>query len=658
MNRKERRAAAKRKAKGGALSTGGADAASRHKAEGREVLLTLGRQLHEEGRLESADRYYVQALQADPDDAEALRLRGALALQIGNHEAAVGLLQRAAKHRSKDAEIRQHLAAALEALGRAAEAERAYRQAVALAPEDAGAASQLGAFLRLAGKAEEAERVLRAARDRDPALAAPAYHLAALLIQAERPDAALREAEAAHDLAPDDADILIVLGVARQHGRDFGGAEAAFREVARRHPGNLGAAINLASLLIAQDRLGEAEAAARAALDTDPDNVAALLNLGVVLSAAERFADGEAVYDRALALAPDYAEGWGNYANLLRMAGRHEEAETAYRRAIALDPDSPRHRFQLGMGLLALGRLEEGWALYEDGFACGERRPVRHLSTPRWEGETLADRRLHLWGEQGVGDEIRLMGLLGEARARAGADAGITVECDARLLPLARRSFPGMTFAATDEVPDGAADRQLPMGSLPGLLRGDAGSYPDHGGYLAVDSAARADFAGRLAALGPGLKIGIAWRSGLTSARRDSAHGPLDAWAPILTMAGIHPVSLQYGAVEDELARAEAAHGCRIARWDDLDLRDDLDRLAALIAGLDLVVATGSSVIDLAGAVGAPFQALYRPRDWIMLGTDGHPWYPHGRVLCRRPGEDWTRLLRDTVAPDLARRVG
>lgn len=655
MNRKERRAAAKRKARdggAGGLVVGNAGKASKHRAEGREALLTLGRQLHEQGRLQAADRYYVQALQADPDDAEALRLRGALALQIGNHEAAAGLLRRAVKHLPEDAEVHLHLAAALEGLGPAKEAERVYRKAVTLAPGDAGARMQLGAFLRLSGDLAAAEPALREARALDPGHAASAYHLAALLIQAGRGAEAVAHAEAAHASEPGDADILIVLGVARQHAGDFAGAEAAFRWVDRLKPGNLGAAINLASLLVADGRLAEAETAARAAVEAAPESVPALLNLGVVLTAMERFEEGEAIYRRVLDHAPDHAEAWGNHANLFRMAGRHEEAETAYRRALALDPEGARHRFQLGMGLLALGRLEEGWALYEHGFACGERRPNREPDAARWQGERLETGRLHIWPEQGVGDEIRFLGLVGEAAARAGGET--LVECDARLLPLARRSFPAITFAATDAVAARDGDRRIPMGSLAAMLRARGADFPDHAGYLEADPAARADFAERLAALGPGLKVGIAWRSGLTSSRRDSAHGPLDDWAPILTMAGVRPVSLQYGDVEGEVARAEAAHGIHIARWPDLDLRQDLDRVAALIAELDLVIATGSSVCDLAGALGTPLWALYRPRDWVMLGTDGTPWYPRARVFCRRPGEGWARLIAEAVAPALA----
>lgn len=657
MNRKQRRAAEKRK-----TPTAGAPLlADRHRAEGRAALLTLGQQLHAEGRLEAADRYYVQALQADPNDAEALRLRGALAHQIGNHAAAVELLKRAAARLPRHAELRLHLAAALEALGRRGEAERVYRKALSLAPDSAEAQTQFAAFLRSTpgepGR-EEAERLLRRVLQRDRADPAAGYHLSALLIQAGRAAEALPVAEAASAAAPDDLDLLIALGVARQHTGDLDGAEAAFREVDRRAPGNLGAAINLASLLIAQNRAEEAEGTARAALARDRDSLPAMLNLGVVLASAEEIEEAEALYRRVLELAPDHADAWGNYANLLRMAGRHEEALDAYERAVALRPDDPRARFQKGMGLLALGRLTEGWALYEAGFQAGERRPERAHPAPRWAGAALAaDEVLHIWPEQGVGDEIRFLSLVAEAAERAGGRT--IVECDARLVPLVRRSMPTLEAAAADTeaaaAAEAAASAQIPMASLPAILRPDPQSFPERRGWLSPDPAAAEDFAARLDALGPGLTVGIAWTSGLDSLRRRTAHGALRDWAPILAMEGVRPVSLQYGDVSQELRAAEAETGAAIARWDDLDLKDDLDRTAALISRLDLVIATGSSVGDLAGAVGAPLWSLLRPRDWVTLGQDRNPWMPQARVFFRRPGEGWARLIEQEVAPALAR---
>ena len=243
-----------------------------------------------------------------------------------------------------------------------------------------------------------------------------------------------------------------------------------------------------------------------------------------------------------------------------------------------------------------------------------------------------------------MGDELRLMGLVSEAADRAGRTV---LAVDERLVPLAARSFPAIEVRARGTVDESQATRQIPMGSLPAILRADLDAFPDHAGYLHPDPQAIADFRARLKALGPGLAVGIAWTSGLVTARRQGAHGPLEEWEAVLRTEGIKPVLLQYGPVEDEVRAAEAAFGCTIARWDDLDLKDDLDRVAALTAALDLMIATGS-------AVGTPLWSLLRPRDWVTLGTDRHPWYPAARTFHRAPGAGWRPLLEGEVAPALA----
>ncbi|MEQ8603030.1 MAG: tetratricopeptide repeat protein [Marivibrio sp.] len=655
MNRKQRRAAGKTKPSPGPIQAAG-QASSR--TGGREALLTLGRQLHADGRLEAADRYYVQALKADPTDAEALRLRGALAHQIGNHKAAVELLKRAAARLPDDAEVRLHLAAALEATGDRGTAERVYRKALKLAPENGEAAANLAAFLRAdPAKRAEAEGLLRDALARAPEAVQPAYHLAALLIQTGRAGEALAIAERAAERASEDLDVLTLVGVARQHLGDLAGAETAFREIDRRAPGNLGAAINLASLLIAAERAEEAEGVARAALLAAPHSAPALFNLGVVLTAAEKIGEAEDVLRHALAHAPDHADGWGNYGNLLRIAGRHEEALTAYDRALSLAPDDARHRFQKAMGLLALGRLAEGWDLYDAGIACGERRGPPPIDAPRWRGERLAsDAHLLIQPEQGVGDEIRFLGLTAEAAARAGA--ATTVQVDPRLVPLARRSLPGVEVVESGVPPAVAPTHRISMGDLPALFRRDLNAFPARAGHLAPDPERVAEIRARLDALGPGLKVGVAWKSGLVSLRRKTAHGPLVDWAAALNTRGVIPVCMQYGDVADEIAEAEAALGVRVTQLDGLDLKDDMDGAAALAAALDLTISTGSSVVDLAGAAGAPVWALLRPRDWVTLGTDRHPWAPSVRVFFRKPGEGWARLLEEEVAPALADLAG
>ena len=44
--------------------------------------------------------------------------------------------------------------------------------------------------------------------------------------------------------------------------------------------------------------------------------------------------------------------------------------------------------------------------------------------------------------------------------------------------------------------------------------------------------------------------------------------------------------------------------GIRIHRWADLDLRNDFENIAALVANLDVVMAPNTAILEFAGALG------------------------------------------------------
>ena len=136
----------------------------------------------------------------------------------------------------------------------------------------------------------------------------------------------------------------------------------------------------------------------------------------------------------------------------------------------------------------------------------------------------------------------------------------------------------------------------------------------------------------------PALTVGLCWRSGLRNALRDANYAPLADWAPILTLPGLRLINLQYDDCDAELAEAEKRFGIVVHR-PPLDLRNDLDGAAALTAALDLVVSAGTSVAEMAGALGSPVWRIGPAGDWTALGTGCRPWYPSMRLFCPKPGE-------------------
>jgi tetratricopeptide (TPR) repeat protein len=385
----------------------------------------------------------------------------------------------------------------------------------------------------------------------------------------------------------------------------------------------------------AKDRPGDALSLYLRAAALVPDDRAALVNGAAAALALHRGADARALLRRALVLDAGDAAALCNLARAYEMTGDEAGAEAIYGQATALEPGNAVAHYNLGLLLLKRGALRQGWAEHDWRFAT----PLfagqgRRLSAPLWRGENIGGKTLLIWREQGVGDEIMFASCYREVIARARV---VHIQCDRRLTSLFARSFPGARFS-----PDGAAapdcDVHIPAGSLPRRLRPSPGRFPaTTAGWLIPDRARVAFWRERLNKLGPGLKIGLAWRSGLITTERASAYISLADWAPVFEIPGVRLVNLQYGDAAEEIAAARRRFGVDIAVWNDLDLKNDFENTAALTACLDLVLAPATAVGELAGALGVPVWRLGR-KDWTQLSCGARPWFPSMRVWS--PGPD------------------
>nr|WP_255636094.1 tetratricopeptide repeat-containing glycosyltransferase family protein [Azospirillum sp. 412522] len=638
----------------------------------------LGLVLAALGRLTEAASHYAEAARLTPDLADAHLNLGAALQGLGRTEEALAAHARAAELLPGDPRPWTNRAVTLRQLGRTADAAEALSMAATLAggTSDPAALSTLAAALHAAGRMEEAAERYADALRLDPRDVFSINGLGLCLKALHQVDDAAACFDAAIAIQPDHADALDNLGSIRVVQGRHGEAEALHREAIRHRPDFPGAWNNLGNARHAAGRTGDAWRAWHVALALDPVLPETHTNLGNALRSAERFAEAERsqrrairlapleaparnnlghlrqgrhdhagaadCYRGALALDPAYGEAWSNLGLARQRLGDGAEAERCYDRALALRPDLSLSHFNKGLLRLEAGDLDRGWSGYAWRFGSGQVGRGRQPRAQAWRGEDLTGRRLMIWGEQGVGDTILFSGLCPELAGRA---VSTIMEVDRRLVPLFARSFPSLRVRAEALDAQGREamaiadyDRHVPMGSLPRVLRRRLADFPARRPWLVPDAGLVERWRGRLAALGPGLRVGIGWRSQMMTAERSVAYLPLEAWAPLFSLPGIHWMVLQYGEVEEEIRQAGQRFGIRLHRWDDLDRKDDFDGVAALIAGLDLVISPAMSVGELAGGLGTPVWR-FGSRDWTQLGSGVRPWYPAMRLFQPRPGE-------------------
>ncbi|HYD67985.1 tetratricopeptide repeat protein [Azospirillum sp.] len=649
-------------------------------------VLDEARALHAAGRWPDAEKAYQRVLQADPEHAEALHGYGRLGHQAGRPDIAVALIGQSIDVGGGTAERHRDRGLAFQALGAFEEAVAEYRAAVAHDPDDAEALGNLGAVLLNLGDAAGAAHTTSDALERRPDWAGLHANLALALQALGQGERAVRALHRALALDPALAEAWNSLGHAELSGRPAV-AQASCARALRLNPDYAEAHGNLGLALLALDQPDDALACQRRAQRLRPDAAAVLANLALALEAAGQGDAAGLAWWRILLLDPAAAEGFAGLADLRMRQGRHEAsvrawrralavqprraewhynlgnalhalarpdaADAAFRRAVDLDPGLSLARFNRGYAALAQGRIVEGWTGLEARFAAGQAHPDRRFPRAAWDGSDLTGKRVLVWREQGLGDELMFSSCYADLIARAGH---VIIECDPRLVGLFARSFPDVTVRAAGGEPDDF-DVHVAAGSLPLHLRRSLADFPARPGWLVPDPERVPVQRARLAALGRGPVVGIAWRSGLVTPERAGLYTRLADWGPVFAVPGVRFVNLQYDDCAAEIAAAERRFGVTIHRWSDLDLRNDLEGAAALTASLDLVLSAGTSVAEMAGALGVPVWRFGARNEWTAMGAAVRPWYPSMRPFTPAPGEAMATVLA-RMGRELARLAG
>lgn len=430
-----------------------------------------------------------------------------------------------------------------------------------------------------------------------------------------------------------------------QAGRLFQ-AEQIYLEILEREPQHADALHLLGMIAHQRGRHDAAVELIRKAIAIHKNAASYHANLGNVLQAQDNLDEAVASYRTALALKPDLPEVHLNLGNVLQAQGDVDAALTAYRRALALQPELAEAQVAESMALLMQGHFDLGWQNHERRWSTREYdTPMRAYPWPLWKGEHLASGRLLIWGEQGIGDEIMFAGLIPDAMRSA---KQVVLDCDARLKPIFARSFPGVGVISGDD-PEQLADRDiaahLPSGSLPGIFRASRAAFAATASpYLVAEPAERQNFRERYS---DGRRlVGLAWHTkNQKTGRRRSIELPL--LAPLFARPDIRWISLQYGDHDALEQQAEAASAPLFVDR-SVDQLADMDRFAAQVAAMDLVITIDNSTAHLAGALSVPTWLLLPfASNWRWLkGCEDSPWYPTIRIFRQPSLGDWVSVIQ------------
>ncbi|MFZ9154306.1 MAG: tetratricopeptide repeat protein [Polynucleobacter sp.] len=449
---------------------------------------------------------------------------------------------------------------------------------------------------------------------------------------------------------------------------------------------------NRSGVLFKLHRFEEALISIDQAIKYMPEVAMFYFNRGNTLSELGFFENALIAFDHALKLDPKNADVRNNRANTRMEVGDIDGAIADFQEMIVDMPLDPRGYNGCGLGLLelhdyknavlqyekavhlkpdfadakhnrALARLYQGdfalaWIDYDHrcdsgGYRESLRKELRSVELferlPSWSGPSYTiNGSLGIWAEQGIGDQVLFSTMLPELIATG---QQFVYEVDSRLLPAYKRAFPKANFVAFNDPPAAvlqSANAALFAGSLPRFFRPSVDSFSQqpHRVLQALPERA-AHYRERL---GPGFKVALSWHSARAGRIGRSKSVALAEFAPLLAISGVQGVDVQYGDTAAEREALARDHGTSLVHFNEIDYRNDLDEVLAILEACDLLITTSNTTAHLGGALGKPVWLLYPAEHapfhyWAHRGDHRCLWYPSVEIISDASLTDWKSLI-------------
>ena len=409
---------------------------------------------------------------------------------------------------------------------------------------------------------------------------------------------------------------------------------------------------------VALNKQGDLEGAMdfyKKCISLQPVHAKGHFNMGNALRDQLKLDEAIEYYSKSISLNPNYVEAYNNLSLALQYQGKLEMAVEFYKKSISLNPEYSETHKNLGLSLLRIGKLKEGfdemeWRLKNPQILSDYQH--RNYSQPKWDGKTsLSGKRILIWCEQGIGDTLNWSSLLPLVTNHA---AHCILECQEKLVPLLKRSFPNIEVKPEDKRRDIKRDDfdfHLPMGSLYKHFLEEITQSPKPESYLVPDPIRVDYWKERLKSLGKGPYIGICWKSSDMSPNRARNYASIDELSPVLSIPDVTFINLQYKDFKDDLVKVKDELGVTVHNFDDLDQFNNIDDVTALCAALDVVVTTKITVNYISSGVGTPTKlACWKQSPWNTIINN--PRAHSAKIFERNTWEPWDNIFK-SIAEDI-----
>ncbi|MFK7866914.1 MAG: glycosyltransferase family 9 protein [Alphaproteobacteria bacterium] len=341
-----------------------------------------------------------------------------------------------------------------------------------------------------------------------------------------------------------------------------------------------------------------------------------------------------------------------NIGVLFTRANKYALALFVYHWALRLHPNDIQTHYNLAYTHFLFGKLQAGWSYFEWRFKLDSikktqaERSLGHFKDRRWLGiNTLQDKHLILWAEQGYGDMIMMLRYLPLIKAK-GAYIELLLPSNWHALIPLLQNHPHIDRLTLDwSNLDDQHDYHCSLFSLPLALNTDERAIPKPF-PIAQDAHQKQQFQASIKAkFGENHKplIGIVLQGGVHLGKSKERNFSIDAAKALLEnlSESYHFVNLQRDP-QPQFTELFNQYGV----MDGIKI-DDFKQLASLIDCCDCVVGVDTAILHLSASMEIDTHMfLYYENDWRwQLKRDDSPWYPALKLYRQPIAGEWMQAI-------------
>ena len=446
-----------------------------------------------------------------------------------------------------------------------------------------------------------------------------------------------------------DPRMLLNYGVICSQEKNYDEAILIYKKTIKLYPQSPYAYSNMGRILKEKEKLDEAENFLRKAINLKSNYEDAFLNLGIVLNEKCKYKEAALYTKKAIQIQPNFIKAHVSLSNIFYNLGDLKNSEKHAREAIRLDAKNANAHRNLSHVLIKKKQFTEGWKEYEWRWKVKDRKfrigDKLHTRKPEWKLGVRG--KVFLWAEQGIGDQILFSTLIPDLLKSTDE---LVLQIDRRLMPLYQRTYTKKIIYIDESkiLDDKEFDYQIPMGSLPKILRPSISSF--NNAYLVslkVDEEKAKRYKQLFKKNESKKIIGISWKT--NSKMNNLKSISLENLIKATHRPDIIYVNLQYGNVKDEINKINEKYNIKIFDIKEIDKFNDVDSLSSLISICDEIISINNVTAHLAGSLNIKAKILLSMNstwDYGVNETKSY-WYKSMTLYRQKIAGEWKEVLKE-----------